>query len=112
MSVRERLAEIEHEQWVSWSQAVARDVAGERRLRWEPLWIPYSELTEEQKDQDRKWADKAIAAIVEGLDVTWLEQQLKGTVGATLETPVWLIPELSKTLHVKLVELLEYREGT
>ncbi|KKN03724.1 hypothetical protein LCGC14_1104830 [marine sediment metagenome] len=58
--IREGLAEIEHEQWIVWSKAVAPAVSPERRARWAKLWIPYSELTEEQKDQDRVWADKVL----------------------------------------------------
>ncbi len=61
--IREGLAKLEHDQWVEWSKAVAPEVSPERRERWKKLWIPYSELTEEQKDQDRVWADKSIADI-------------------------------------------------
>ncbi len=59
--IREGLAKLEHDQWVEWSKAVAPEVSPERRERWKKLWITYSELTEEQKDQDRVWADKSIA---------------------------------------------------
>lgn len=63
--LREKLAELEHEQWIAWSKSIAEDCAigSERRERWEKLWRPYSELTEEEKDQDRKWADKVLANI-------------------------------------------------
>ena len=61
--LREKIAELEHEQWVQWSKAVAEEVSPERKVRWEKLWIPYDELTEEQKDQDRIWADKALALL-------------------------------------------------
>jgi hypothetical protein len=56
----ERLAELEHEQWVAWSQAVAGEVAPERRRRWEAYWVPYAELPEEVKEQDRAWARKVL----------------------------------------------------
>lgn len=64
----EQLAALEHEQWVEWSKAL---VAGEKRLsmnrieRWKKLWIPYAELTEEQKEQDRVYARKVFAIIKE-----------------------------------------------
>lgn len=66
-STREKLAEIEHEQWVDWSKTIAHNenISSERLKRWMKLWVPYSELTEEQKDQDRVWADKVIE-IIEG----------------------------------------------
>jgi hypothetical protein len=59
----ERLAELEHEQWVAWSRAVAAEVAPERRRRWEACWVPYAELPEEVKEQDRVWARKVLALL-------------------------------------------------
>ncbi len=60
--IREALAELEHEQWVKWSQSIVEveTLSPDRLARWEKLWIPYANLTEEQKDQDRVWADKSI----------------------------------------------------
>ncbi|HZY88737.1 MAG TPA: hypothetical protein VFE78_28190 [Gemmataceae bacterium] len=59
----ERLAELEHEQWVAWSRGVAAEVSAERRRRWEACWVPYAELPEEVKELDRAWARKALAAL-------------------------------------------------
>lgn len=62
----EKLAEIEHNQWVEWSQELFKS---EKRLsfarieRWKLLWKPYSELTEEQKEQDRIYARKVLSAM-------------------------------------------------
>ncbi len=67
VSTREKLAELEHKQWVDWSKTIAHNenISSERLKRWMELWVPYSELSEEQKNQDRVWADKVIE-IVEG----------------------------------------------
>ena len=67
-SLREKLAEIEHNQWVSWSKAIAEkeNLSPERIERWKKLWVPYGELPEEAKELDREWADKAIGVIKEG----------------------------------------------
>ena len=66
----ERLAKIEHDQWIHWSQAVFErlvkdfktmspaEALQKLRERWEPNWVPYSELTEEVKGFDRIWARK------------------------------------------------------
>jgi hypothetical protein len=59
-SLLERLAELEHEQWLAWSQAVAAEVSAERRRRWQECWVPYRELPEEVKELDRIWARKAL----------------------------------------------------
>lgn len=41
----------------------------ENRLkRWESLWIPYDELSEEMKDSDRAYARKMLDLAKEGLD--------------------------------------------
>lgn len=61
----ERLAELEHEQWVAWSQAVAAEVSAERRRRWQECWVPYAELPEEVKELDRTWARKVLATLGE-----------------------------------------------
>lgn len=61
----EALAELEHDQWVMWSKDIAakEQLSPERLARWESLWVPYGELSEEMKEQDRIWARKSIAAL-------------------------------------------------
>jgi hypothetical protein len=61
----EALAEIEHEQWLHWSNAVAPEVADATRLKWQSFWIDYSHLTEEVKEADRVWARKVVALLRE-----------------------------------------------
>lgn len=58
----ERVAEVEHAQWMAWSKAVAHEVSPERRARWARYWVPYEDLPEEVKELDRVWARKAIEA--------------------------------------------------
>lgn len=67
VSLLERLAELEHEQWVAWSQSVAAEVAPERRQRWARYWVPYRELPEDVKEQDRIWARKVLAIVKQAL---------------------------------------------
>ncbi len=64
-SMREDLAELEHDQWVAWSKQIAatEKISPERLARWKKLWVPYSQLTESYKDDDRKWADKVLAIL-------------------------------------------------
>ena len=61
--VLERLAEVEHEQWMSWSQSVAEEVSAEQRQRWQECWVPYVDLPEEVKELDRQWARKVLEAL-------------------------------------------------
>ena len=56
----EKLAELEHEQWVAWARAVAGEVSAQRRGRWQAFFVPYAELTDEAKEEDRLWARKVI----------------------------------------------------
>jgi hypothetical protein len=62
---REKLAELEHDQWIAWSKNIAETetLNPERLKRWMELWRPYSELTEAEKDKDREWADAALTII-------------------------------------------------
>lgn len=80
--LREKLAELEHEQWQNWSykikeeldkihQLIVNDKGYEARLliskirnRWQENWIPYKQLSEKTKDFDREWADKALKIVV------------------------------------------------
>lgn len=59
----ERLAELEHEQWMNWSLAVADEVSSERRERWKKYWVPYDKLPEDVKEQDREWARKVVGVL-------------------------------------------------
>lgn len=61
----EKLAELEHEQWMAWSMDIASKelLTNERLERWKRLWVPFQELTEEMKEQDRKWAKKVMEII-------------------------------------------------
>jgi len=61
-AVVERVAEVEHEQWMAWSKDVAAEVSPERRSRWQKFWIPYKDLPDEVKELDREWARKALRA--------------------------------------------------
>jgi hypothetical protein len=65
----EKLAALEHEQWISWSMNIvhSESISYERLERWQKLWIPYEQLTEEQKEQDRAWARKALAIMEENM---------------------------------------------
>lgn len=73
----EKLAELEHEQWMEWSKAVAAEVSDERRKRWKKYWVPYSELSEKVKEQDRVWARKVIKAMFEAIEENFSSRPLK-----------------------------------
>ncbi len=64
-SLREALAELEHEQWIAWSKDIASTeiITPARIERWRALWKPYSELTEKEKDMDREWADRVLEIV-------------------------------------------------
>lgn len=73
----EAIAAIEHEQWIEWSQTIAREgLTPERIARWQRYWVPYADLDEATKEHDRKWARKALAAAPERGDVERLARAL------------------------------------
>ncbi len=61
----EDLADLEHEQWMSWSKYVAKNnkIPKELLEKWKKNWKPYSKLDEKTKDSDREWAKKVINII-------------------------------------------------
>jgi hypothetical protein len=59
----ERLSRIEHDQWTTWSRSVAAEVSPERLSVWQASWVPYDALSDEQKELDRQWARRVLAAI-------------------------------------------------
>ena len=72
---REMLADLEHQQWESWSKYIwnelSKNITPLDKLlaslnkiteNWMKSWKPYSELDEKIKDADRIWADKIIDA--------------------------------------------------
>ena len=59
----EQLAALEHDQWIEWAKALLKSEPGiskERKERWEKLFVPYKDLSEESKEQDRVYARKII----------------------------------------------------
>jgi hypothetical protein len=62
----EKLAALEHDQWIAWAQTVAStepNLSEGRVQRWEKYFVPYSDLDEETKEHDRVWARKVIEVI-------------------------------------------------
>lgn len=95
--VLEDMGDICHQEWIKWSKNISKELYAvievlkkdiefyekngieneeaielveklEKRLeRWEALWIPYSELSEEMKESDRKYAKKMFDLAMESL---------------------------------------------
>lgn len=61
----ESLAELEHQQWMKWADAVMQTekISDVRFARWASCMIPYAELSEEMKEHDRVWARKALSIL-------------------------------------------------
>lgn len=59
----ETLAALEHEQWMAWAQSIISEVSQERRDKWKDLFKHYDELPEKEKEKDRVFARKVMAAI-------------------------------------------------
>lgn len=66
----EKLAALEHDQWVKWSKELAEKerLSPDRVERWKQFWVPYEELDEATKEHDRKWARQALFAVVAEMD--------------------------------------------
>ena len=67
----ESLSSLEHDQWMMWSKSIAKDdfcrISEAKLEDWQRLWIPYEELSEYRKNQDRFYAEKVI-----NIFINWL----------------------------------------
>jgi hypothetical protein len=67
--MRERAAELEHEQWAHWTDYMLQTLLNahpelgkdENVIRWSrQILTQYKDLSEKEKESDRKWADRGI----------------------------------------------------
>lgn len=74
----EELAKLEHEQWIYYSKDVANKISNASSLellkndttkKWPAKWIPYSLLSESDKDLDRIWAKKVLEVLEDNKQV-------------------------------------------
>jgi hypothetical protein len=58
----EKLAELEHQQWMAWAKKVLEreNISPETRSRWESYFVPYADLPDDIQEFDREYARKAI----------------------------------------------------
>lgn len=86
--MRERLADLYHSQWSDWMKYLFDKCEWSRGVPLIPPWAvarwkrqmntPYAELSEEEKEKDRKEADKYLALIGQRVsDLSGLNQALK-----------------------------------
>jgi hypothetical protein len=57
----EALSALEHSQWLSWRAKLEKQNPEIPRSAY--LNVPYSKLSESEKEEDRKWARKVIAIL-------------------------------------------------
>lgn len=61
----EALAALEHDQWRAWAESVlaSEEISAERAARWRRFLVPYDELDDDAKEQDRIWARRVLALV-------------------------------------------------
>jgi ADP-ribose pyrophosphatase len=63
-SLLERLAALEHDQWIAWTRHLLSNQTPENLERWKrQLAATYEQLSESEKEADRIWARKALALL-------------------------------------------------
>ncbi len=64
MNLYEELSELEHLQWCHWTEYMLNNLTPENIERWKrQINTPYIELSEKEKESDKKWAQKTIDII-------------------------------------------------
>ena len=111
-NVPEALAALEHDQWMAWSKslAAAEPLSAERVERWQRLLVPYADLSEQEKDADRVWAQKALTAVAEPLETALtLEYRecCRRLADPTIANPLWWLGYRCaiETLVARLAEM-------
>jgi hypothetical protein len=65
IKLRERIAELEHKQWSHWTKYILENIDLENITRWKlQTETPYDQLSEDEKDNDRVWADKVLEVLL------------------------------------------------
>lgn len=61
----EKLAELEHDQWIKWSREIAKreNISPKTISRWTNYWVPYCNLVDDVKEFDRVWARKVLETL-------------------------------------------------
>lgn len=66
MNLREELADLEHQQWAHWTRYMLNNLTPENIERWQrQVDTPYINLSEQEKESDRRWADKVLKIIAQ-----------------------------------------------
>lgn len=61
----EKMSELEHEQWIHWTRHFTNNLNYENIKRWKKQTkIKYNDLSEKDKDKDRKFAKKVSELLI------------------------------------------------
>ena len=73
----EKLAELEHKQWSHWTKYMLNNLTEENIKRWKgQIKMPYSKLSEKEKESDREWARRALLIFEESKELE-LDPEIK-----------------------------------
>lgn len=63
----EKLAELEHIKWMEWARHILSEetITTQRVQRWVRNFVPYDELSEQEKEKDRVLARRVLRALRE-----------------------------------------------
>jgi arsenate reductase-like glutaredoxin family protein len=102
----EQLAALEHEQWAHWTRYMLDNLTEENIARWRrQIDTPYEELSEKEKESDRKWArkvldvlhkDEVVAEKIASTNITINVPEIKADDKADVEK---ILKELTKRLR-------------
>lgn len=98
----EKLSDLEHRQWRSWTEYLIEneDIPEELEEKWKKNHVPYEELSEEEKEKDRKWARK----VVKELPVYKVEIDKGGTIYTPLLSDMPLHKDYVKLDTLEIVK--------
>lgn len=93
----DQLANLEHEQWMEWARTLmdTEVLSKDRKDRWSKFFIPYSELSDKDKESDIQYARKDMEVFRRWLSVklTHIRTMAGSPIGMNVDE---VIDELNK----------------
>lgn len=81
LRLKEILADLEHRQWAHWTKYMLDNLTPENIERWrKQIDTDYIDLTEKEKDSDRKWVLRIFTLVQEETNRQINEMRLDGKV--------------------------------
>jgi len=113
----EELAELEHNQWLSWVRYLREThpqltIEDLYRIKWEFNFKLYKDLSEDEKEKDRKWANETLVILKRTIksEIKDIDKQIARELNIFFKDPLFpqiriaILETVGKVIDQKLEE--------